>query len=42
MLYTKSGKEVSKIGIGTWTISKENMNSEIDALNYYIKGGKLH
>lgn len=39
MLYTKSGKEVSKIGIGTWTIKKENIKEEVDALKYYFKNG---
>ena len=27
MLYTKSGNAVSKIGIGTWTIKKENIDN---------------
>lgn len=40
MLFTKSGKPISKIGIGTWTIKKENLKDEVDALRYYYnKGG---
>ncbi len=39
MLRTKSGKEVSKIGIGTWTISKDNIDSEIETLKYYYDMG---
>ena len=39
MLYTKSNKPISKIGIGTWTINKEFIDDEIRALNYYFKNG---
>ena len=39
MLTTKSGKNVSKICIGTWTINKENFNTEVDALKYYYSNG---
>ncbi len=38
-LYTKSGKTISKIGIGTWTIKKENIQDEIKALQYYFNSG---
>ena len=39
MLKTQSGKEVSKIGIGTWTIKKENIDKEVEALKFYFKNG---
>lgn len=39
MLKTKSEKEISKIGIGTWTINKENFNNEVEALKYYYSNG---
>ena len=39
MLFTKSGKEVSKIGIGTWTINKENIDDEVKALQFYYNQG---
>jgi len=39
MLKTKSEKEISKIGIGTWTINKENFNSEVESLKYYYSNG---
>ena len=39
MLYIKSGKEVSKIGIGTWTIKKENIDNEVKALQFYFDQG---
>ena len=39
MLYTKSGNAVSKIGIGTWTIKKENIDKEVEALKYYFSKG---
>ena len=39
MLRTQSGKEVSKIGIGTWTIKKEEMDKEVEALKFYYKNG---
>ncbi len=39
MLKTRNGKEISKIGIGTWTIKKDNMQKEIDALKYYVDMG---
>ncbi len=39
MLYTKSGREVSKIGIGTWTIKKDNIKDEVAALQYYFNQG---
>lgn len=39
MLKTKSGKEVSKIGIGTWTINKASIDTEVDALKFYYSQG---
>lgn len=39
MLYTKSGKPVSKIGIGTWTIQRDQIEKEVDALKYYFEQG---
>ncbi len=36
---TKSGNEVSKIGIGTWTINKANAKQEIEALKFYTSQG---
>ena len=39
MLQTKSGKPVSKIGIGTWTINKANIQEEVDALKFYFSKG---
>lgn len=39
MLFTKSGKEISKIGIGTWTIKKDNIKDEVDALKFYFSQG---
>ena len=39
MLRTKSGNEVSKIGIGTWTISKDRIDDEVDALKFYYDNG---
>lgn len=39
MLYTKSGNVVSKIGIGTWTIKKENIEEEVKVLQYYFNQG---
>lgn len=39
MLKTASGKAVSKIGIGTWTINKENFKEEVSALKYYFNHG---
>ena len=39
MLKTKSGKVVSKIGIGTWTIDKNNIDKELEALNFYYQNG---
>lgn len=38
-LYTKSGKTISKIGIGTWTINKENIKNEVSALKFYFNNG---
>lgn len=38
-MQTKSGKQVSKIGIGTWTIKKDNLKQEVDALKYYFSQG---
>lgn len=39
MLYTKSGKPISKIGIGTWTIKKEQLAEEVETLKYYFEQG---
>ncbi len=39
MLLTKSGNKVSKIGIGTWTIKKDNIEDEVKALKYYYSQG---
>lgn len=39
MLKTKSGKVVSKIGIGTWTISKDKIAQEVETLNFYFNQG---
>ena len=39
MLKTKSGKHVSKIGIGTWTINKANIDDEVKALQFYYSKG---
>lgn len=39
MLYTKNGKPISKIGIGTWTINKVNIKEEVSALKFYFKNG---
>lgn len=39
MLKTKSGKDISKIGIGTWTINKENFKNEVETLKYYYSNG---
>lgn len=39
MLKTKNGTPISPIGIGTWTINKDNINNEIEALNYYHSQG---
>ncbi len=39
MLTTKNGKSLFPIGIGTWTISKENAKNEVDALMYYFENG---
>ena len=35
MLKTKSGRDVSKLGIGTWTINKENLQNEVEVLKFY-------
>ena len=35
MLKTKSGKEVSKIGMGTWTIKNET--KEIEIMKFYFQ-----
>ena len=39
MFQTKNGKPISKIGIGTWTINKENLEKEIQALDFYFENG---
>lgn len=39
MFYTKSGNEVSPIGIGTWTIKKDNLKDEVETLKYYFNNG---
>lgn len=39
MLYCKNGKPVSRIGIGTWTINKQNINDEVDSLLFYFQNG---
>ena len=39
MLKTNSGKPVSKIGIGTYTISKDKIKNEIETLNFYVNQG---
>ncbi len=38
-MITKSGKQVSKIGIGTWTINKNNIDDEVKALQFYYSQG---
>ena len=38
-MFTKSGKELSKIAIGTWKISKENIDREVAALKFYFDQG---
>ncbi len=36
---TKSKKALSKIGIGTWTINKNSLKDEVEALNFYFENG---